>query len=187
VGFLGKPLDPPLAGKEMNILVLQRPFLFFAIFALATLLLLPLWNGLADWYMAALTALVNAASAWTGLPSQFQFGAMPQEQTVNPGIVAGTALFIATPERSVRWKISWIVFLIAFLYLFQSLMLLLQIHIAYAHFFAQLSWVQRLHYDVPMLSSLRTDSLLASLVESGRYWAKSLCFILIWIVAIGRR
>jgi len=170
----------------MNILVLQRPFWFFGVFALATLLLLPLWHGLADWYMVAVAALVNQASAWTGLPSQFQLGALPQEQIISPGIVAGTALFIATPERSVRWKISWIVILFASLYALQSL-LLAQVHIAYAHFFAQLSWAQRLAYDVPIISSLRTDSFFASVVESGRYWTKSLCFVLIWMVAIGRR
>ena len=71
----------------MNILVLQRPFWFFGIFALTTLLLLPLWHGLADWYMVAVAALVNQASAWTGLPSQFQLGALPQEQIISPGIV----------------------------------------------------------------------------------------------------
>ena len=115
--LLGESLDDRDVEKRVNSLAVERPLSFFALFALATLLLLPLWNELGAWYMTAVVVLVNSASAWTGLPPEFQFGAPPGQEAINPGIAAGMALFIATPKRSVCWKLAWIIALVAFLWL----------------------------------------------------------------------
>jgi len=171
----------------VNSLAVERPLSFFALFALATLLLLPLWNELGAWYMTAVVVLVNNASAWTGLPPEFQFGALPGQEAINPGVAAGMALFIATPKRSVRWKLAWIIALVAFLCLWQSLLRLFHIYIAYAHFFTQLPWPQQLDYDAQIVLSLRPESFFATFVESGRYWTSLLCNVLIWLVATRRR
>ncbi|MEE2658605.1 MAG: hypothetical protein VX733_08890 [Candidatus Latescibacterota bacterium] len=166
----------------MNTDVRHSPFWFFGLFALLSLLLLPMWNELDGWYLTTLTAVVNNTSVWVGLPSQFHLGTVSGEEAIAPGIVAGTALFIATPNRSALWKAVWIVALLLTFSLLQYLLMTLQIHIAYADFFTQLPFSQQSHYP-PATLSPRPDSLYATIVESGTYWTNSLLFLLLWIVA----
>jgi len=78
-----------------------------------------------------------------GLPSEFEIRTQPREHTITPGIVAGIALFIATPNRSARWKIAWIAVVLLIFGALQSLFMILQVQTAYAEFFAQLSFPQR--------------------------------------------
>ena len=82
----------------MNINTRSNPVFFLLLFALISLLLLPLWNEIGDGYIASLFSIVNHTNLWLGLPSEFAIQPQPREHTITPGIVAGIALFIATPN-----------------------------------------------------------------------------------------
>ena len=160
----------------MNISSLRKSCKLFALFALTTLLLLPLWNELSQWFMMAVIALVNHANTWMGMPRQFQLGAVVGEEAVTPGVVAGIALIIVMPDRHILWKITWISLLLLFFWLAQSSLLLIEIHVAYGQFFTQLSQIQQLHYESPIIMSPRLDSFLATICEFGHYWTSIVIF-----------
>ena len=82
----------------MNINTRSNPVFFLLLFALISLLLLPLWNEIGDGYIASLSSIVNHTNLWMSLPSEFEIRPQPREPTITPGIVAGIALFIATPN-----------------------------------------------------------------------------------------
>ena len=168
----------------MNINTRSNPVFFLLLFALISLLLLPLWNEIGEGYIASLSRIVNHTNLWLGLPSQFAIQPQPREHTITPGIVAGIALFIATPNRNARWKIAWIAALLLTFGALQSLFMILQVQIAYTEFFAQLPFPQRVHYDPPAMLSLRLDSAFAHIVDSGTYWTNSLFYLIVWIIAI---
>lgn len=160
----------------MNASSLWKPCKFFGLFALTTLLLLPLWNELSQWCMTAVFALVNHTSTWMGLPPQFQLGTLASEEAVTPGFVAGMALIIVMPDYRILWKITWIGLLLLFFWLAQSSLLMIEIHVAYGQFFTQLSPIQQLHYESPIIMSPRLDSFLATIAEFGHYWTSIVIF-----------
>ena len=182
--LLGQSLDTQSPEGIMNINTRSNPVFFLLLFALISLLLLPLWNEIGEGYIASLSSIVNHANLWLGLPSEFAIQPQPGEHTITPGIVAGIALFIATPNRSARWKIAWIAALLLTFGALQSLFMILQVQIAYAEFFAQLPFPQRVHYDPPAMLSLRLDSAFAHIIDLGKYWTNSLFYLIVWIIAI---
>ena len=167
----------------MNINTRSNPVFFLLLFALISLLLLPLWNEIGDGYVASLSSIVNHTNLWLGLPSEFAIQPQTGEHTITPGIVAGIALFIATPNRNARWKTTWIAALLLTFGALQSLIMILQVQIAYA-VFAQLSFPQRLHYNPPPMLSPRPDSAFAHIINLGNYWTNSLSYLMLWIIAI---
>lgn len=161
----------------MNISSLRKPCKLFALFALTTLLLLPLWNELSQWFMMAVIALVNHANTWMGMPRQFQLGAVVGEEAVTPGVVAGIALIIVMPDRHILWKMTWIGLLILFFWLAQSVFLLIEMQVAYGDFFTHLSQIQQLHHESPIIMSPKLNSFLVTIAKSGQYWTSILIFL----------
>lgn len=171
----------------MPLLYVRRPGEFLGLFALAALVLLPLWYGLEAWYAGALAAAVDVAGQWTGLPPRLAVSGPDGGAPVNPGIVAGIALFVATPGRGIGWKAAWIGSLVLLWWGLQAALMLSQIHLAHAQHLAQLPWAQRLGHETPLMAAALSGPLAARLVEWGPYWTHPVVNVLVWVAAVGRR
>lgn len=113
----------------MNALVIQvpeRPGIFLLVFALVSATLLPAWEAVGPVYGHGLTWLVRIGCTVLGLP--VSLGAMSLDfEAINPGLVAGVALFCATPNRTVQWKLRWVGILILVLVSAQAVLLVAQV------------------------------------------------------------
>jgi len=162
---------------------LEKPLAFLGVFCLAALLLLPVWIYASRLYMAGSIALVNACTHWAGLPAAFQLPSQGGGEVTNPSIVAGVALFIATPHRPLSWKAGWTAGLIALFWCLHSLLLILQVQVAFSHALQQIPPAQaRLLADRVLLPALRGDYL-PSLVDGCERWAFPVLAPLLWFVA----
>ena len=104
----------------------ERPGIFLLTFALMSAVLLPVWQFAGPAYSYVLTWFVGVGCTLIGLPS-LGAGAAGAE-TINPGLVAGIALFGATPSQSARWKLMWIGVLVLMLTSTHAILLVAQVH-----------------------------------------------------------
>ena len=85
----------------MNIDTRSNPVFFLLLFALISLLLLPLWNEIGDGYLASLSSIVNHTNLWLGLPSEFAIQPHPREHTITPALSPASHC-LSRPQTEVR-------------------------------------------------------------------------------------
>jgi hypothetical protein len=166
---------------------LGRPFLFLGVFALVAVLLLPVWIYLSEYYMVGLIALVDVATGCAGVPARFQLSAFAGDDVFTPSIVAGVALFIATPNRSAGWKLHWIIRLAALFALSHAILLFLQVQISFARALSQSPPAQRLLLERQALLPLLQDGLIEHLVDISYHWIYPALDTLVWFAAVQGR
>jgi hypothetical protein len=166
---------------------LKRPFFFLGVFSLAAVFLLPIWIYLSEYYMSGLIALVDVATGCAGVPARFHLSALAGDDVFTPSIVAGVALFIATPDRSARWKLHWIIRLVVLFAIGHAVLLFLQVQISFVHSFNQHLPAQRLLLERPALLPLLQDGLIEHLVDLCYYWIYPVLDTLVWFAAVQGR
>mgnify|MGYP006175366871 CR=1 FL=1 len=143
-------------------ILLRRPGLFLGLFALVTALSLPVWNVLSPYYMHGVVWVVNSGLSLFGaavrLPSTLV------REGVYPEIAGAIALFVVTPQRSLVWKLRWIVFLMIIMLVVHAGILLADVMHA-------------------IDGSITAASLPLQLLQT---WGTSLFVVWIWFVAIRR-
>ena len=167
---------------------LEKPLAFLGSFCVAAILLLPVWVYTSRFYMAASIGLVNACSHWMDLPPAFQLPYPAGGAITNPSTVALAALFIATPRRSLRWKASWIAGAILFFWILQSLLLLLQVYLAFSHATAPaVTAAHRLEHAGRALLPAERGCYLNALPELSERWAVPVLSLFSWYIAAQTR
>ncbi len=157
----------------------QRPWIFLLVFALVSAALLPAWEVVGPFYGQALTWLVRSGCVVLGYPISFGT-TYPGAETINPGMLAGIALFGATPNRGVRWKLTWVGALILLLASAQAVLLVAQVHSAVADLAAEAQHLRPwLAIDAPDPQSAAATS---SLREAW-YWLSPLMTAGVWLTA----
>jgi len=162
---------------------LKRPFLFLSVFCLVACLLLPVWTWLSKYYLAALLALVDVAAQCAGVSAQIQLQPLAGDDVFTPSIVAGVALFIATPDRSCHWKLRWIVRLAVLFAIGHAVLLFVQVQIAFAHTMGPARPAHGLVLQRLLLPLLQ-GTFLQRLVDTCYCWIYPVLDTLVWFAAV---
>ena len=186
-------LDPIKGRKDKRITILCTAFtcLKNAWFSLGDLpwqpwCCLPVWIYLAPYYLAGITALVNLGLHSAGTVSQFRLQPLTGTEVLLPGVVGGAALFIATPGRSMAWKVGWVALVVALSGLALTITLFVQTHNTYPQLLDKFASAQRLvleqNLSMPWLLNDGIKPVLG-LVQPGFYF---LLDISLWFLATQR-
>lgn len=167
--------------------ILRNPGMFLGVFSLAAILLMPLWIYLSEFYLVGLASAVSLGAQWTGVPSQFQLHSFAADQGINPGIVAGAALFIATPNRSMSWKAGWIAGLAILFGALHVSLFLAETHLAHAHFLDQILAIQRLSPADQASLPPQYGTFCDSRIDLCEYWAYPVLNSMAWFAAVQRQ
>ena len=165
-----KPLTPPV------ICVPARPGLFLVTFALLAAAVLPAWQALGPVYGHGLTWLVRSGCSLLGLP--ISLGATSgSAEMINPGLVAGIALFGATPSRDLAWKLKWIGGLVLVLTFAHAVLLVAQVHATIAVMIAAADSSRA------WLSTAATAQGLPGILHNAWYWISPMVIAGLWFTA----
>lgn len=169
----------------MNSLALpvpERPAIFLLFFALLSAALLPVWEAAGPAYSLVLSWLVRGGCALIGLPNSLgtaSWGAA----AINPGLVAGIALFGATPRRTWQWKLMWISILILALTLAHAVLLVAQVHAVVGSMSNQVEslrpWLATAALEPANPTTSRT-------LHGMWYWISPMATIGLWLTAARR-
>lgn len=166
-----------------GVVLLERPTVFLAWFALASAALSPVWQLFAEGYMETLVYIVNAGAALgsAGVPS---LNTTATPAVIGTAFVAAIALFVASPYHGLAWKIRWSTSTLLLLSAVHVILLSVQIRVAAAD-------LEVLREAPHSFTTGRVLMPAAGVAESGGigawYWLFPLLTTTVWFVAMQRR
>ena len=168
--------------NSLSLPVPERPAIFLLFFALLSAALLPVWEAAGPVYSLVLSWLVRGGCTLIGLPDSLgtaSWGAA----AINPGLVAGIALFGATPRRAWKWKLIWISILVLALTLAHTVLLVAQVHAVVGSMSDQAESLRPWLATAPLEPANPTAS---GTLHSMWNWISPMATIGLWLTA-GRR